>query len=331
MHRFACLPSGECATRLSEEESSVRESAKRAVIQTAVMDSTRWDRFTHRPGDIFVCSPPKCGTTWTQTIVASLLWPAGDVPGPVMELAPWWDANFFPVEALAARLEAQTFRRMLKTHLPVEAIPWFDTGRYVAVFRDGRDAFMSYVNHIASFRDDVRERLNAAAAAKGLEQMPKYDGDLHALYATWIGSERLPLGMLRGWWERRERPNVLLVHFNDLKADLDGEMRRIAAFLGVAIDPDRWPGQVERCTFEAMKRRAPAIGRFDSFVGGAETFLHKGTNGRWRDVLTAAELARYDAAVARILSDDMAAWLEHGSRALGRRPEPRRDAGSARA
>lgn len=296
-------------------------AANRAVVQTAVMDSTRWDRFVHRPGDIFVCTPPKCGTTWTQAIVASLLWPAGDVPGPVMDLAPWWDANFYDVEELAARLEAQAFRRAIKTHLPVEAIPWFETGSYIAVFRDGRDAFMSYVNHIASFRDDVRERLNAAAAAKGLQLMPKYDGDLHALYAYWIDLP-LPLLMLRTWWERRHLPNVLLVHFNDLKADLDGEMRRIAAFLGVATDPRHWPDQVARCTFEAMKRRAPEIGHFErNFVGGGETFLHKGTNGRWRDVLSEAELARYAAEVDRHLRADQARWLEHGSLAIGERPE----------
>src|SRR5881409_553644 len=250
----------------------------RAIVQNAAMDSTRWDRFTHRPGDILVCTPPKCGTTWTQAIVASLLWPAGDVPGPVMDLAPWWDANFYPVEELAARLAAQTFRRSVKTHLPVEAIPWWETASYIAVFRDGRDAFMSYVNHIASFRDDVRERLNAAAVEKGLQTMPAYDGDLHKLYAQWIDLP-LPLVMLRGWWERRHRRNVLLVHFNDLRADLDGEMRRIAAFLGVPIDPRLWPDQVARCTFEAMKRRADEIGRFAFFVGGGENFLHKGTNG----------------------------------------------------
>ena len=233
----------------------------RAVVQNALMDSTRWDRFVHRPGDILVCTPPKCGTTWTQAIVASLLWPAGDVPGPVMDLAPWWDANFYEVEEFVARLEAQTFRRSVKTHLPAEAIPWWETAFYIAVFRDGRDAFMSYVNHVATMRPEVRERLNAAAAAKGLQLMPAYDGDLHALYAQWIDFP-LPLLMLRGWWERRHLRNVLLVHFNDLKADLDGEMRRIAAFLGVAIDPRSWPDQVARCTFEAMKRRASEIGRF---------------------------------------------------------------------
>ena len=294
---------------------------ERAVIQSAVMDSTRWDRFTHRPGDIFVCTPPKCGTTWTQAIVASLLWPAGDVPGPVMDLAPWWDANFHDLDELVARLEAQPFRRSIKTHLPVEAIPWFDTGYYIAVFRDGRDAFMSFVNHVASFRDDVRERLNAAAVAKGLETMPKYDGDLHSLYARWIDFP-LPLLMLRSWWERRHLRNVLLVHFNDLKADLDGEMRRIAAFVGAEVDPRHWPDQVARCTFEAMKRRAGEIGTFErNFVGGGESFLHKGTNGRWRDVLNEDELVRYRDAVAKFLTEEMAAWLEHGSLARGRRPE----------
>jgi aryl sulfotransferase len=293
----------------------------RAILQSAVRDSTRWDRFVHRPGDIFVCTPPKCGTTWTQTIVASLLWPAGDAPAPVMDLAPWWDANFHDVDELVARLEAQTFRRSIKTHLPVEALPWFETGAYIAVFRDGRDAFMSFVNHIASFRDDVRERLNAAAAAKGLDTMPKYEGDLHGLYASWIDLPA-PLLMLSSWWARRHQRNVLLVHFNDLKADLDGEMRRIAAFLDVAIDPHRWPDQVARCTFEAMKRRAPEIGRFErNFVGGGESFLHQGTNGRWRDVLTEDELARYDAAVAKFLSPELALWLERGSLAVGKRPE----------
>jgi aryl sulfotransferase len=295
--------------------------SSRAVVQNAVMDSTRWDRFVHRPGDIFVCTPPKCGTTWTQAIVASLLWPAGNVPDPVMDLAPWWDANFYDVEEFVARLEAQTFRRSVKTHLPAEAIPWYDAGFYIAVFRDGRDAFMSYVNHVASFRPEVRERLNAAALAKGLQPMPAYDGDLHALYAQWIDLP-LPLVMLRGWWERRHLPNVLLVHFNDLKSNLDGEMRRIAAFLGVAIDPRSWPEQVERCTFDAMKRRAGEIGRFErNFVGGGESFLHKGSNGRWRDVLTESELARYDAAVAKFLSPEQARWLERGSLAVGARPE----------
>jgi len=37
-------------------------------------DSRRWDRFVARPDDIFISTPPKSGTTWTQGVVGSLLW-----------------------------------------------------------------------------------------------------------------------------------------------------------------------------------------------------------------------------------------------------------------
>ena len=36
-------------------------------------DSSRWERFTFRPGDVVISTPSKCGTTWMQTIVGMLL------------------------------------------------------------------------------------------------------------------------------------------------------------------------------------------------------------------------------------------------------------------
>jgi aryl sulfotransferase len=87
-------------------------------------------------------------------------------------------------------------------------------------------------------------------------------------------------------------------------------MRRVAAFLGIEIAADGWPGLVERCTFASMRARSDEIAEFDKyFLGGAESFLYKGTNGRWRDVLTKDELAAYDRAVAELLPPDAARWL----------------------
>ena len=43
--------------------------------------------------------------------------------------------------------------------------------------------------------------------------------------------------------------------------------------------------------------------------GGAETFINKGTNGRWRDTLTADEVAAYEAKALAELGPDCAAWL----------------------
>src|SRR5438045_727840 len=95
------------------------------TYKTRVSDSTRWERFVHRPGDVFVCSPPKAGTTWMQTIVATLLFPGGDAPDRVMMMNPWLDARFEPIDAVLERLDAQEHRRSIKTHTPPDGIPWF--------------------------------------------------------------------------------------------------------------------------------------------------------------------------------------------------------------
>ena len=109
-------------------------------------------------------------------------------------------------------------------------------------------------------------------------------------------------------------PNIYMVHFNDLLKDLEGEMRKVAAFLDIDVDEALWPSLVEQATFDSMKNNAeallPAIDTI--FAGGAKAFINKGTNGRWKEVLTAEELKECDAALERTLSPDCARWLEAG-------------------
>jgi len=71
---------------------------------------------------------------------------------------------------------------------------------------------------------------------------------------------------------------------------------------------------VRSVTFEAMKERgeryAPGGGAF--WKGGADTFLHRGESGRWREVFSAEELALYDAACERVLPPACRRWLAEG-------------------
>ncbi|TCJ18482.1 sulfotransferase domain-containing protein [Rubrobacter taiwanensis] len=284
------------------------------IYRSATTDGTRWAAYKHRPGDIFICTPPKCGTTWMQTIVASLLWPDGDFPGVVMEVGPWFDGLIYDFDELLARLEAQTHRRYIKTHTPADGIPIFDTASYIVVGRDGRDAFVSLANHMARMRADVRGRLDARAAAQGVPKMMEFRGDIHEFFERWLSDTPL-LHHIASWWDLRGEPNVLLVHYNDLKADLDREMRRVAAFLKIDVSASLWPEVVKRCTFESMRANPDRVGDFGSlFEGGAGAFLFKGTNGRWRKMLTEAELRRYRHRVEELLTPEAACWLEHGSR-----------------
>jgi aryl sulfotransferase len=115
------------------------------------------------------------------------------------------------------------------------------------------------------------------------------------------------------FWRVRSLPNVLLVHYNDLKASLDGEMRRIAEFLDIPIDEELWPTLVQAATFGAMKANANQthgdIGF--AFKNGADGFIFKGTNGRWRGILSADELQLYESAAEK-LEPGLRTWLEKG-------------------
>jgi aryl sulfotransferase len=281
---------------------------------SATTDSTRWSAYAHRPGDIFVCTPPKCGTTWMQTIVTSLLWPDGNFPGVVMQVAPWFDGAFYNFDEVLARLEAQTHRRHIKTHTPADGIPIFDTASYIVVARDGRDAFMSFANHIAKMSSELRVQRNAAATARGLDPLMEFNGDIHEFFDNWIAAAPT-MRHIATWWNLRDQPNVLLVHYNDLKAGLTNEMRRVAEFLEIDVPAALWPDTVQRCTFDHMRADAAKIGNFDRIVeGGAQSFLFKGTNDRWQGVLTEDELERYQVRVFELLPPEAAQWLEHGSR-----------------
>ena len=122
------------------------------------------------------------------------------------------------------------------------------------------------------------------------------------------------LSNVQSWWNFRQLPNIQLVHYGDLLANTEGEMRRIAAFLEIDVPESRWPAVVDAVSFKQMKSQAdfyaPGGGQF--WKGGAQTFLHQGTNGRWRDILSDEEMALYDAACERALSDDCRKWLENG-------------------
>src|SRR6185369_4854824 len=110
-------------------ESNVLEGL--TPYRSATSDNRRWLGFNPRAGDIFVCTPAKCGTTWMQAIVASLLWPDGDLPGPVLSISPWLEFQAFPIDEILARLEAQTHRRFIKTHTALDGIPLRADAKYV--------------------------------------------------------------------------------------------------------------------------------------------------------------------------------------------------------
>ena len=116
--------------------------------EASMYDSTRWDGFELRPGDIIISTPPKCGTTWTQMICALLILQEPELPLPLDTLSPWIDMVTRARTDVFADLEAQMHRRFIKTHTPLDGIPNDPTVTYICVGRDPRDVGLSMGRHI---------------------------------------------------------------------------------------------------------------------------------------------------------------------------------------
>ena len=91
-------------------------------------------------------------------------------------------------------------------------------------------------------------------------------------------------------------------------------MREIAAFLGCEIAEERWAQILKHCSFEYMKANAANVAPLGGaiFDGGGATFINKGVNGRWRDVLTAQDCAEYERRAVAELGPECAHWLATG-------------------
>jgi aryl sulfotransferase len=288
-------------------------------LQNHHMDSTIWEEFRFRDDDIVIGTYAKSGTTWTQQIVSQLIF-GGAESIDVASLSPWLDMRILPRGETLAMLEAQTHRRFVKTHLPLDALVFSPQAKYLYIARDGRDVAWSAHNHFTNVKPEFFALLNDTPGRVG-PPMPQLPADTRAFYLEWIERDGYPLWSfwenIRTWWNARHLPNVMLLHFADLKRDPEGQIREIAAFLGIQVADQNWSRIFAHCSFDYMKRHAEQVAPLGGvpWEGGAGTFINKGTNGRWRDILTAEDNRRYAELALDQLGPECAAWLELGGRA----------------
>jgi aryl sulfotransferase len=289
---------------------------KTGDITNGLTDSTAWDRLVFRDDDIVVATYGKSGTTLTQQIVSQLVFDADPtLYGAAATCSPWVEATPPGVDVLAI-VAAQTHRRILKTHLPVDRLVYSPKAKYITVGRDARDIAWSFHNHFRGMRAELIGEVTHAADG---HTMIDADPDVRVFYHRFIedGVQDLPFwSHIQGWWDIRHLPNLLTLHYADLISDLPGQVRRIAAFLDIPVDEAKLPTILRHCSLEHMRKVAatdPVLTY--AFEKGSDTFIHKGTNGRWRDVLTQAEIDKCDQIAARELTPDCAAWLRDGTMA----------------
>jgi hypothetical protein len=278
-------------------------------------DSARWDGFPFRDGDIVISTRSKSGTTWMQMICALLVFQTPRLPAPLPTLSPWLDWLVVPRDEVLAQLEAQPHRRFVKTHTPLDGVPIDPRATYIVVARHPLDLAVSLFHQGENLDRQRMAELIGTPAGVERPAPPVPDALL-----GWIDHDPAPadeLDSLPGvmWhladaWRRRHEPNVLLVHYADLSADLDGEMRRIAARLGITVPAETWPELVDAAGFTRMRARAGELAPDPTGVlKDRNAFFRAGRSGAGRDVLSDEQYAHYLDRAATLGPPDLQEWL----------------------
>ncbi|KAG8191544.1 hypothetical protein JTE90_019608 [Oedothorax gibbosus] len=165
-----------------------------------------------RDDDIFIVTYPKCGTTWSHHMLALILRHGENFS----ENFNWTDSG--PFLEMSGTKGFENLKRPcpFRTHMPFRLTPWSDKAKYIYVTRNPKDACVSYYHHIANAPVDP------------------FTGTFDDLFEYFI-SGKAGFGdffdHLEGWYEQRNRPNVLFVTYEEMKENPEAAIFKMASFV----------------------------------------------------------------------------------------------------
>lgn len=243
----------------------------------------------YQPGahDVFVCSYFKSGTNWTLQIAVQIAHRGAATFEHIHDLVAWPEANARG-RGIGVRIEdetpwrnAPTQLRVIKTHLRCAQVPYSEAARYICVVRDPKDVFVSSYH----FMRDGTLGVLMPSKDKWLRTFLSND----AVSGSWAEH-------LNGWWQLRARSNVLFLTYEQMKRDLPGSVRRIAALMGVVLSAAELERVVQQSSFEHMKSIADRfdLGARHRAHRAGSRMIRRGESGGSGEMLTVAEQQRID-------------------------------------
>ena len=290
-----------------------------------------WEDFVAQGGfvesDIVVADPFKAGTTWTQRIIQQILQNGEEKEGGLSDTSPWLDSSWGDHAEMLTVLKEQREagkRRVMKSHLPANALPIAPEARYVFVGRNGKDLGISFHNYLYNFSGTTMSTINRIHAEWSGDSTPLViPKNMQLFFDRWLDTNGFAccdlLDIMESWWELRNEPNVLLLHYQQLKSDLPGQIARLAEFFSIDPSSLRMDAIVEHCSFDYMSARAEKMAPFGgAHMLSAKAFFHKGLKRDHRDELAPEQVARFDRVALEKLGQECAHWLETGETASAR-------------
>ncbi|MED5407866.1 MAG: sulfotransferase domain-containing protein [Pseudomonadota bacterium] len=244
-----------------------------------------YQNWVPRSDDVFIASFPKSGTTWTQQIVR-LVYSRGlirDDDPSLHAIIPWLDdSEDLPDLSV---VDAMPSPRVFKSHNPYHLLPsrLADANRLIYVTRNAKDTAVSMYFHTFGF------------------WMYEYDEPIEHFIGEFIAG-RVEYGPywthLRSWYEQRDRPNLLVLHYEAMQDDLKNAVRSVAGFLGQDLTDDEIERVAQASTFGSMKKDPRTSMQMwdEEQRRPGMPFMRKGKVGDWQNHFTSELTKTFDEA-----------------------------------
>lgn len=277
-----------------------------------VTDTRIWSRFALRPDDIIVNTPPKCGTTWMLTLVMMLIHGKVVPDAGGSQHAPWLDCSFRDADAIAAFLDELERRRCIKSHSPLDGVPFGPDPTYIVVYRHPVDAHFSLRTHAGNMKEDWLDFMFPKDEREGFRRFLEAP-------VTDSGTDDLTIASLAHHFrEARSRAsggNVHFFHYADLSRDLPGQIARLAEVLSIPLSLELRDEIAGATSFKQMRKSVETSERRfhkDTPFRDLADFYASGTSNKWEGRLTVEDMAAYSRRIAELLPPGDVDWLEWG-------------------
>jgi Sulfotransferase domain len=261
----------------------------------------RW--YAHRKTDVYLISYPKCGRTWLRLMIGTAIAKHYSLPEDENTLFLHWKSKPHPQVPMITVIHDD--RPMLKAAHELEASKErYRNKKVIFLSRDPRDVIVSSYFEMVKrgnlFGDNPYESRRAV-----------FEGDLKEFIYRDVGGFDTILRYYNIWAENRTIPrDFLLVRYEDLKRDPQGELRRVLDFLGLqTISAATIQEAIDFSSFENM-RKMEAEGRFQSGMlkpaekNDQDSYkTRKGKVGGYADYLDGIEVKRINHKMQTDLSD----------------------------
>lgn len=229
------------------------------------------------------------------------------------ELSPWIEFRLSSksIETRLAQLSAQTHQRYVKSHSPLDGVPYFEDCTYLVCHRHPLDVHFSMWHHVQNMNLDQIDHLYTDDTAANFEAFLTNGIEDEGLDQP---SLELIAHHLKTARAIAHLPNVHMFHYATMSHDLHGQMQRVAAAIGASHPPELFDKLVAKATFKSMK--ANAVRTAPGVAGGLykdpSAFFNSGTGRKWAGKLNEVQIANYNARIAALLSVEDVRYLEVG-------------------